>query len=909
MKPLFLLCGLAVCMTAANAGALLKPTKGDSRNLQPRAMDIRAQVDGAFARTTITTVYSNANRSNIEADFVYAAPPSAVVTGFAYWYGKEKVQALVSDRERAEQIYQVSQPNLDSSLSAMRGKNVFRARISQVAARQDLRVQIELAAPLERESNSVVWRYPLVDDTRDVTLDWLRVRVETDPKRASRDNMGAQQNNGDYLWRKYNFKPKSDVRVAFPSPGGTGVLRADLSAEHRTDGRGGFLDDGFFALDVKSAENPQGDPQISGIETSDITRIERPAPGVARVYGRYSGSNNAVLTWGNQKVSVFFHRPPHGYILEVQHLAQVLWGAHRIQDLSTDPKNRAKVVSLSHSFNLLSKWTSWIAMPSEQRKRYDAEIKRLDVQRRGSQLGRTLALEIEANRPFSPLALQSRAGLRALERSSVGRKTGFEEEHARANALRARMKDLARVVVARKLGLGQSDMRDADARLKRLAEVGAQNEDDFLQNAQQGLRFKQVKALKADYTNQVCALRRSEPEVVALQKRIVALENRYGIADDNFRSKALKLSIEVIAKTTLTEALAGREDGERAARLRDMGERFVRELGDSSFDDTYFKPQVEERLAVASDTLLAEIEAGREKMGVAQSARREVESLYALAPGLRATIRDEGSREWQQDLAWRARAHETAYRLAQTKRDRSSDTIKIGDLQGQLDYLSGHTEQDSDEFEKAETERMNNGEPLQTARQYRLNVDGSEEATPDSSQQDAMLNAGNDYSLLSGNAQITVKAPQNIKEVSAILPDGTQTPLSWNGKARQWETGFDVPTYTRDGRYNVAIVMVDYKGNRTRYTMPFSVDTQKAATLSDIGGNSNLWNLRLVCDTPATSVTASLPWKSVELTAQTNGEFGRPIEVPKAWQGRDGKVRFVITDRARNRTQIEVDWR
>ncbi|BCM94001.1 hypothetical protein IAD21_05896 [Abditibacteriota bacterium] len=916
MKPLFLVFCLFTTAAVSQAGALLKPTKSNTRNLQPRAMDIRAQVDGAFARTTITTVYANANRSSIEADFVYAAPPGAVVTGFAYWFGKEKVVAYISDRERAAQIYQVAQENASPSQVEIANRNVFRARISQVAARQDLRVQIELAAPLEREPNTLAWRYPLVDDTRDVTLDWLRVRVETDPNRASKNNMGAQKNNGDYLWRKYNFKPKVDTRVSFPMPpNSTGKLKADLSAEHRTDGRGGFLDDGFFALDLKSDKNPQSAPQISGITTSDITRIERPASGVARVFGRYSGSNTAIVTWGDQKTSVFFPRPPQGYVKEVQHLAQVLWGAHRIEDLSDDDRNKAKVVALSHSFNLLSKWTSWLAMPAKQRKQYDEQIKRLDTQRKGEELGRTLAIEIEANRPFSPVALQARAGLRALERSSVGRKTGFKEEHARQNALRARMKEVAKTVVSGRLGLLKTSARDATLGLKRLAETGAQDEDDFLRNAQQGLRFKQVKALKADYTNQVCALRRSDPKVVALQKRIVVLENRYGIGDDNFQSNALKLATQVVAKTTLEEALAGREDGERAARLRDMGERFVRELGGNSFDDNYFKPQVEERLASANDTLINEIEAGRENSGVSQSAKHEVESLYALAPDLRGTIRDEGSREWQQDLAWRARAHEAAYRLAQTKRDSPSDTAKIGELQSQLDYLSGHTEQDSDEFENAETKRLNDGEPLETARQYRLDAGGSqgveEQTTPDESQQtlnDAMLNAASQYSLRPSAPLIAVRVPQNFKEVIAIMPDGTQNPLIWNGTTLQWEARFDVPTDGQDNHYTIQIMVVDSKGARTTYSMPFSVDTPKPTPIGEVGGNSRVWDLRLLCDSHTARVMAFLPWKQVELVAHTNGEFSQKAKVPTQWQGRKSVVRFVITDKAHATTEIEVSW-
>lgn len=891
MKHLLLLLPFLACTHIARAGALLKPTLGDTRNLQPRAMDIHAQVDGAFAKTTITTLYANSNPSSIEADFVYAAPPGAVVTGFAYWFGKEKVVARISDRERAAQIYKTMQGAVDPALVEMTGKNVFRARIAQVAARQDLRVEIELAAPLEREAKGLVWRYPLVEDTRDVTLDWLRVRVESNPNVTATNNMGADQREGTLLWRKYNFKPSVDARVAFTLTNAAATnadakptvqpLQADLSAEHQSDGKDGFLDEGFFALDLKSATNPSSDPQLSGIATRETTKIERPSPGVARLFGRYSGWGDAVVTWGEQKIVVFFPRPPQGDAREVPRLVEALWGAKRIEDLSADPKNQVRVQTLSHRLGLPSKYTSWLAMPAAQRRDYDEQIRRLDTQRKGAELGRVVAMEIEAGHPFSPAALQARARLRALERSSVGRKTGFVEQDVRLNSLRVRMKELAKIVVSRRLGLTSPGERDADKRLAVLAQAGVQDERDFLDNAQQGLRYKQVKALKATYTNQVCALRGDEPKVQNLKKQITALENRYGIADDDFGTKALKLATQVVAKTTLEEAIQGREDSERAARLRDTGEKFSRELGDVSFEKTYFQPQIEARLGQASDILLEEIEAGRENSERAQSAKREVEALYALEPGLRGNLRSVGSREWQRDLAWRARAHETAYRLAQTKRDRPSDDAKISDLQGQLDYLSNHTEQDAGDFEKIEADRMSNDQPLETARQYRLRP---------------------------GDPLISVKAPQDAREVVALLPDGTIAPLAWNEANRAWETRFDVPAFLRDGAYTIGILVVTNDGKRQKFSMPFSVDTQKPGGMGEVGGDGGMWNLKFLCDSRTERVSALLPWGRVELKSQ-NGVFGAQTPVPAEWQNRKARVRFLVTDKAHNRTEIAVDWR
>ncbi len=439
------------------------------------------------------------------------------------------------------------------------------------------------------------------------------------------------------------------------------------------------------------------------------------------------------------------------------------------------------------------------------------------------------------------------------------------------------MKELAKSVVARRLGLAESGEPEAQTALTRLAKIGEQEEDDFLQNAQQGLRFKQVKALKARYTGEVCALRGNDPKVQALKTQIVALENRYGIADDDFEKNALKLATQVVAKSTLEEALAGREDFEHAAILRDTGERFTRILGDSSFEKSYFQPQIQARLGKASDALLEEIEAGRRRSERAVAAKREVEALYSLAPGLRSNGSAVGSRDWQRNLAWRSAAHEAAARLAQNRGERSEEGAKIGDLQSQLDALSSQTEQDASERE-AETARAKTQQSLEAARQSRLR---------------------------SGDPIISVKAPRDSRQVVANLPDGTALALAWNNASENFQTRFPAPALSQGGTYTIAVSVVAANGNRQEFSMFFAVNTQKPGVVGEVG---ETWNPKFKGDARTNQVSVLAPWGRVELLGQ-DGVFGSQLGVPKSWQGRKVKVRYVVTDKARSTIEIEVDWR
>jgi len=884
MKHSILAASLLTFSSVCHAGAILKATQGDARNLQPRAMDISAQVDGAWAKTTVTVVYSNANPADIEADFLYSAPKGAVVTGFAYWCGKERVEARIVDKERAKQIYAAAtSAGASPALVEMQGKNVFRARIRPVKAGQDLRVELRLAAPLDREKGALAWNYPIQSDTRDVTLDWLRVHVEGDPNAKMVSNMDAPVSGGQTLLRKYNVKPDAGLHVAWPSEASASLktpLEANLSAEHARDAEGNATPDGYFALDIKATNPPKGDPQIAGVAVSELV-VQHPEPGVARVFGRFSGSGNATISWGGNKTLAWFPRPPQGDAREVGDLARALWGARRIEELSADPSNAPRVQLLSHRLGLPSKWTSWLALSGEERAKYNDQIRQIDTRNRALALGRVVALGIEANRPYSPEVLAARAGLRALERSSFGRKISFKSDDARRDALRERMKELAKVVVARRLGLAQKGESDAPARLARLANVGDQSADDFLDNAQKGLRSEQVKVLKARYTLAVCELRGDAPDTEKLGKQIETLQSRYGMGDDGFKDQATVLATQTTAKAVLTEALEGREDGERAARLWDTGERMAREHGENSFEQTYYRPQIQAALDERSQTLLEEIEAGRDDSPEAQTAKREIQQLYTLAPGLRGSLRDVGSREWKLDLAWRARAHETAYRLAQAKRERPDESGEIGALQNKLDAQSNQTEHEASDFETVEAERVKNKEPLETARQYRLRP---------------------------GDPLISIGAPRDARSVVAVLPDGTVQPLAWNEAKRAWETRFDVPAYARDGQYIVQVLVVLASGTRQTFSMPFAVDTVKPRALGEVGGDGATWNLQIMSDSRTDRVSALLPWGRAELHGLSNGLFAAHVAVPPAWRGRAALVRFIVTDRAHNRTEVAVDW-
>ena len=353
-KPISLLFVL-VCGGVAHAGALLKPTSGATQALRAKTLDVRSDINGAFAQTTVTTIYDNPNDDRIEADFIYSAPAGAVVTGFAYWYNGEKVVARVVEKERAAQIYQyITSRMRDPALVEMIGKNTFRARIFPVEARTDLKIEVQFAQMLSPTTNGWQWKFPLREETDSAPLDQMTMKIHVAGQRAATANAGRLNASDDINIKRENFTGTDDVRVQVAG------AKSDFYAAR--DGG----NDGFFALALsgKSADIPK----ISGVQTYDLTSVKG-ASGARYVFGRYRGDGAATASVGGQKIALQFASRA-----ATANVASQLWAANWIEDLSKREANRERVVALSKRFGMPSKWTSWLAIPKAERENFKKQI-------------------------------------------------------------------------------------------------------------------------------------------------------------------------------------------------------------------------------------------------------------------------------------------------------------------------------------------------------------------------------------------------------------------------------------------------------------------------------------------------------------------------------------------------------
>lgn len=984
MNKVLLLLSLIWCGAPAFASALLKPTTGATQNLRAKSLGVQAEISGAFARATVTTIYANPNRQQTEADFIYTAPANAVVIGFAYWFKGEKVTARVVEKQRAQDIYFLfTRPPMpsDPALVEMIGVNTFRARIAPVEARADLKIEVQYIQPLEATSGGWKWSYPLSADTKNYPLDAVTLSAKVEGTSGATSNFGAFS-GGVLNAQKTRVQDAADIEIGVSAP------RAPLKVSLFAARDGGS--DGFFALALApdfSATKPNF--AVTGVQTYDVIHDDNARAGQTFVaVGRYRGTGAALVKLGKRSVRVQFQGAQKS-----GNIAALLWGARRIETLSGSDQNRAQVVHLSQRFGMPSKWTSWLAVPASEKKAFEGQLlsleinhaisswaqsvavgdkkreaifrgrasdyqKRLNVlsgrddkltaQTFGNALNGELNRVIEARQQtgadkakLSRLerALRARGALShqdisaARERKSKARNAfhkrvislhnayldalqkGESERAAqllvqsnaalaaanrahyfvgydpRSSLVYERARQLAtQIETERKDGVADSPLQQEWlAQLARLGPLIGGNGASFLQEAKADIYKNELQNTSQQLNMEVDAGRENSDKALRLKAQIEALAPFVDVKKEPGAFWNLSGSYTALAARQGTEYLRALDKGEQAradALLKSINENLeaARRYDTSSYPRDMDLKSVLARSwgdlkNEASGVLAKEIAAKRENSPAANDARKLIERADKNSADTYGT----GGYIYgfMPKFAWQGRAHETAYLLIQARQ--KGDAKLAAQLQTQLQSeVENAGETSLDNYLEWEKSRIKRGDPIITSENYVLRP---------------------------GDPLISVSAPANCRKVVAILPSGELLPLRFDTQSQSWQARFDVPTYASEGAYQIKIIIVADTSERRVLTMNFGVDTLAPNGIGGATFGANGLDLRLQTDDATDRVSAFTPWNErVELRRDASGVFGARVVVPQNWQGKTAKVRFVLTDKAHNRTEIAVDW-
>lgn len=250
-------------------------------------------------------------------------------------------------------------------------------------------------------------------------------------------------------------------------------------------------------------------------------------------------------------------------------------------------------------------------------------------------------------------------------------------------------------------------------------------------------------------------------------------------------------------------------------------------------------------------------------------------------------------------IAYHSRSHNRAYRLAETKSLFPDDKERIAQLESELEA--------SVTARNSYVERLGN-------RVYEAYYVSSSTVETMTKSGESTLKYSREQSkpenrYRPGDPLVSVAAPPNCQRVVAILPSGELLPLVYDAAKKAWQARFDVPTYAMEGAYKVQIIIVSADGARRQMTMTFHVDVTAPDGKGGAIFGANGLDLQLQTDEHTDRVSAFTPWgERVELRRNVDGIFVAHADVPQDWRAKAAIVRFVLTDKAHNRTEIEVDW-
>ena len=541
----------------AHAGALLKPTSGVTQALRAKNLDVKSELNGAFAQTTVTTIYDNPNDDRIEADFIYSAPAGAVVTGFAYWYNGEKVVARVVEKERAAQIYQyITSRMRDPALVEMIGKNTFRARIFPVEPRTDLKIEVQFAQMLEATPTGWKWKFPLREETDGSPLDSMTMKIHVGGGGAATSNVGKPDASGNLNVKRANFTGTDDVRVELKG--------GDADFYGARDGGS----DGFFALALKGKS--ASSPKIAGVKTYDLTSVKG-AGGARYLFGRYRGQGAA--TAGPVKLQ-FSNQAAKGNV------ASQLWAASFIEDLSKRDANRDRVVALSKRFGMPSKWTSWLAIPKEERENFKKQILASDRE----SAARAYASAIARDDKAAAAREKTRVAKVTKELAAVGEDySSNEENQSLTSYLNQELKNVRRAQTQAKY---QKVSRAKSADLKKfernLRRAGAKDDGDGIEMPVYLLE-DELRVASRSLAGEIAEGRGNGGRARALQARLKELAKtkvarEYGwdettFMDEQVQQRSQDLALE-IAVNRLSDKPSARLQTQKTTQLQRLAKRF-----------------------------------------------------------------------------------------------------------------------------------------------------------------------------------------------------------------------------------------------------------------------------------------------------------------------------------------------
>ncbi|MGH9224804.1 MAG: VIT domain-containing protein [Acidimicrobiales bacterium] len=138
------------------------------------AMDVRAEIAGLLATTTVRQTFRNVLDEHIEATYVFPLPDRAGVTSFVATLGGRRVEGILKERQAARADYDAAiAEGKRAALLEEDRPGAFAAKVGNIAPGEEAEVEVVLTGPLPYDQGEAAFRFPLVVAPRYVPGDPL----------------------------------------------------------------------------------------------------------------------------------------------------------------------------------------------------------------------------------------------------------------------------------------------------------------------------------------------------------------------------------------------------------------------------------------------------------------------------------------------------------------------------------------------------------------------------------------------------------------------------------------------------------------------------------------------------------------------------------------------------------------
>jgi len=125
--------------------------------------DVKAEISGQLARTTVTQEFQNPFNDKIEAVYVFPLPVNAAVDDMTMTVGDRTVKGKIKRREEARQIYEAArEAGQVASLLDQERPNIFTQSVANITPGATVKVTISYVEPLKYEDGAYEFVFPMV---------------------------------------------------------------------------------------------------------------------------------------------------------------------------------------------------------------------------------------------------------------------------------------------------------------------------------------------------------------------------------------------------------------------------------------------------------------------------------------------------------------------------------------------------------------------------------------------------------------------------------------------------------------------------------------------------------------------------------------------------------------------------